>query len=579
MPTHSPMQSFVLPVLGVVLLCGCLGELAQPIAGPTGSHDRTTGPSTGREAGGEGNPTSQPLACQNPQLRGTSQQHLRRLSGDEIEGTLRALFGDAIVGQVATSLRGLPTEVHGFHPERFETALTGAHIQAMSAIGTAVAAAAVADSDFVRRFTSCKHLDDARCVEEFVSTFGARAFRHPLPQAEVDRLVGHFRDDGDVDAATLIHAMLLDARFNLHVEQGAPEGERFRLDPFEVAARLSYRATGTPPDDLLWEAATTGSLADVSEVAVQVERLLATEAGRARVRQFFRTWFEVEDEPDIGLSDPYLMGADVGSLYSAGLEDFDRFIDHIVWDMNGDLDALFLDDSVFPPTTELADLYGTAAATDGAARQAMSGHRGALLRAATLMGGGDHSPIIQRGVMVRRRLLCDALPAPSQDIVNDRDTAADPQAVDHAFHSNRDVVASLTGAPECVTCHARINPLGFALEGFDSLARPRTEEKVYIDGQLAATYPIDTSTTAAAIEDGLPEELEGPDALVAALADSVKVEACIAKQVHRFHVLADEAAADGCLLADQVELLQAGATLRELIVASIANEDIFWRSN
>jgi hypothetical protein len=51
----------------------------------------------------------------------------------------------------------------------------------------------------------------------------------------------------------------------------------------------------------------------------------------------------------------------------------------------------------------------------------------------------------------------------------------------------RQLVARHTSEPLCASCHQRIDPLGFALEGFDAIGRRR-------DRDLAGR-PVDTRTT------------------------------------------------------------------------------------
>ncbi len=53
--------------------------------------------------------------------------------------------------------------------------------------------------------------------------------------------------------------------------------------------------------------------------------------------------------------------------------------------------------------------------------------------------------------------------------------------------SERDLIARHSADESCATCHRRIDPYGFALEGFDAIGRRRTAD--------AAGHPIDDRTT------------------------------------------------------------------------------------
>jgi hypothetical protein len=70
----------------------------------------------------------------------------------------------------------------------------------------------------------------------------------------------------------------------------------------------------------------------------------------------------------------------------------------------------------------------------------------------------------------------------------------------------------------CASCHARMDPLGLALENFDAIGRWREK-----DGKL----PIDASTTLA---DG--KSVKGPDGLAAVLkADPAAFAECLAEKM------------------------------------------------
>ena len=77
---------------------------------------------------------------------------------------------------------------------------------------------------------------------------------------------------------------------------------------------------------------------------------------------------------------------------------------------------------------------------------------------------------IHRGVFLARSVLGRSLRPPPD--------AFTPLAADlHPDLTTRDRVALQTSPESCLSCHAMINPLGFALENFDAVGRFRAEEK------------------------------------------------------------------------------------------------------
>jgi hypothetical protein len=92
---------------------------------------------------------------------------------------------------------------------------------------------------------------------------------------------------------------------------------------------------------------------------------------------------------------------------------------------------------------------------------------------------GTSSPI-HRGVFITRSVLGRTLQPPPESVA--------PLAPDlHPDLTTRERVLMQTKPEACQTCHSMINPLGFALENFDSIGRYREAEK---DKQVeaAGTY-------------------------------------------------------------------------------------------
>jgi hypothetical protein len=111
------------------------------------------------------------------------------------------------------------------------------------------------------------------------------------------------------------------------------------------------------------------------------------------------------------------------------------------------------------------------------------GRGGILGLAATLAkqsGASRTSPIL-RGNWVSEVLLGERLPRPPKDV---------PQLpVDETAPAGltvRELVARHTSDARCAACHQKIDPFGFALEGFDAIGRRR-------DRDLAGR-PLDTQT-------------------------------------------------------------------------------------
>ena len=111
--------------------------------------------------------------------------------------------------------------------------------------------------------------------------------------------------------------------------------------------------------------------------------------------------------------------------------------------------------------------------------------RGGILALATTLskqsGASRTSPIL-RGNWISEVLLGEKLPRPPQDVpeLPPDETATEGLTL-------RQLVALHTSEPSCASCHRRIDPFGFALEGFDAIGRVRDRDM--------AGRPLDTRTT------------------------------------------------------------------------------------
>jgi hypothetical protein len=126
--------------------------------------------------------------------------------------------------------------------------------------------------------------------------------------------------------------------------------------------------------------------------------------------------------------------------------------------------------------------------------------RGGILGFAATMakqsGASRTSPIL-RGNWVSETILGERLPRPPKGVPVLPEEAP-------AGLTERQLTEKHSNDPNCVGCHVRIDPFGFALESFDAIGRFRTKD--------ASGLPIDARSKLA---DGT--ELNGPDGLRAYL--------------------------------------------------------------
>ncbi|HYP87828.1 MAG TPA: DUF1592 domain-containing protein [Polyangiaceae bacterium] len=381
------------------------------------------------------------------------------------------------------------------------------------------------------------------CAAQFIASFGKRAFRRPLSDAETTSLIALYREArgtlglGFNDAiGVLLEAVLQSPAFLYHWESPyeAPQrvGNYVALAPYDVAARLSYFIWGSMPDEALFDAAQQGKLSSDADIAAQASRMLADPKARDAVKAFFREWLEIDQIA--------LLPKDAGSypdyddaLKSALVSETETFAQSVMFDGGGKLETLLLADYSYENQL-LGRVYGSSAASAAFAKTALdpSQRLGLLTQPSflTMTGSPDGSNPVKRGKAVYQKLLCGELPSPPPNVPPAKPASAG--GTTRQRFSEHDQNACAKG------CHSLMDPLGYAFEHYDGIGRYRT-----LDNQL----PVDASGSV--VLDGTTHAFSNAIELTQVLASSATVQSCFAKQWFRFAFGRVETATDAPSLA------------------------------
>jgi hypothetical protein len=113
-----------------------------------------------------------------------------------------------------------------------------------------------------------------------------------------------------------------------------------------------------------------------------------------------------------------------------------------------------------------------------------------------------------RGKYVLENLLASPPPPPPADVPSlDTEQAGKPLSMKEAMQRHR-------ASPACAGCHAKMDPIGFALEHFDALGRYRTEEN---GRPIEATSALPDGTVVDGVEGVRQLVLRDPSLFVEAL--------------------------------------------------------------
>jgi uncharacterized protein DUF1592/uncharacterized protein DUF1588/uncharacterized protein DUF1595/uncharacterized protein DUF1587/uncharacterized protein DUF1585 len=343
--------------------------------------------------------------------------------------------------------------------------------------------------------------DGAARARAFVTSFGQRAFRRPLTDAEVTSHLALYdqgptlypgSDAFKAGVNLVIQAMLQSPHFLYRTELGAGTtagAAKVPLNDYEVAAKLAFALTNTMPDDELFAAAAAGQLHDPAGVATQARRLMDGARGTAGVNNFNFQVYRLGTYDGI-MRDPAVFPDFTPSAPSAMRQEALSFFDWIFTQGRGVKD--FYTTPVGFVNSALAPLYGVAKPSGDALTKVdldPSQRSGILTQPGFLSSyiTGDDPDIIHRGVFIATRLLCLELPPPSP--------LATALVELQPNMTNRERVEMTTGKGTCgEACHMVLfNPLGNAFENYDAIGKYRTTDRnkpvnaadsYTLDGQL-----------------------------------------------------------------------------------------------
>ena len=312
-------------------------------------------------------------------------------------------------------------------------------------------------------------------LESAISQFAQRAFRRKLQPDEYEHYVRFVKQKisgGEpIDAAIKLGfaAILTSPRF-LYLDEG-DENENTELSSFELASRLSYFIWNSMPDDELFRLARQGQLNEPSVIREQVERMLRDSKSSVFIENFADSWLRLSElgtmPPDSKTFKSYYRQR----LESAMKQETYHFLQDLL-DQNGSVFEL-LDSQYTFVNDSLATHYGLEGVFGEDFQKVSipaSLHRGGLLGQASVLtvtaNGVETSPVT-RGVWILENLLGSPPSPPPPDVEPIEPDTRGTTTIREQLLKHRHVTA-------CADCHAKIDPLGFALEFYDPIGTFRS---------------------------------------------------------------------------------------------------------
>ena len=332
------------------------------------------------------------------------------------------------------------------------------------------------------------------CAADILRSLARQAYRRAVTAADIEPLLAAF-DDGHREGGGFeegirwaLEALLVSPKFLFRIEEdqpGAAPGAPQRIADRDLASRLSFFLWSSLPDEELLALAEQGRLSDPAVLDGQVTRLLDDPRSRAFIDNFGGQWLYLRNlrtaAPDAQLFPDF-----DDNLREALRRETELFLAEQLRNDHSVLEMLHADYTFV--NERLARHYGIPNVYGNHFRRVpyADSRRAGLLGHGSLLTVTSYphrtSPVV-RGKWLLENLLGAPPPPPPPDVPGFPESGADgrPATVRERLEAHR-------ANPVCASCHAPMDPLGFALENFNAVGQWRE-----VDGE--ANAPIESYGT------------------------------------------------------------------------------------
>ena len=384
------------------------------------------------------------------------------------------------------------------------------------------------DTPSRRRIFTCRPANTAAepaCAKQILAALARRAYRRPVTDADVATLLtfyqaGRKERDFDLGIQRALERLLVSPQFLYRIERdppGAAPGSVHAVSDLELASRLSFFLWSSIPDDELLDVAAAGRLKQPRVLEQQVRRMLADPRSESMVTNFAEQWLYLRDV-DVKAPDLFVFRNFDEGLRQSFEKETQLFLDSILRENRSVIELLTANWTFV--NERLAKHYGVPNIRGSEFRRVTfpkDSPRGGLLGQGSILLLTSYStrtsPVL-RGKYVLENLLASPPPPPPPNVpsLNTAGAKSGEQL------SLREAMVKHRASPACANCHARMDPIGFAMENFNAVGEWRDQD---------AGKPIDVSSTLqdGTVVDGLAGVknlvLKDPQRFVGAVTDKL----------------------------------------------------------
>jgi len=360
-------------------------------------------------------------------------------------------------------------------PHLREFAITGPHLV------TGVSETASRRKVFTCRPTAAG--EESACAADIITRLATQAYRGYVTREDLTDLMRLHeqarRQEGfEAGIRLAVQGILANPRFLFRVEQAPATlraGESYRINDLDLASRLSFFLWGTMPDAELVAAARAGTLETPAVLDRQVARMLADRRSEALAARFAGQWLRLQDVEKTR-PDPLTFPQWDHTLSDAFVRETELFFDSIVRDDRSVLDLLTADYTFV--NERLAKHYRIPNVMGNGFRrvQIADAHRRGILGHGSILlltSVADRTSPVLRGKWIMEVLLGSPPPPPPPNVPDLEESTG---VKGGKLLSVRERMEEHRANPACTSCHKVIDPLGLALENYDTTGAWRIKD-------------------------------------------------------------------------------------------------------
>jgi hypothetical protein len=319
-----------------------------------------------------------------------------------------------------------------------------------------------------------------RSAREVLRKFATRAYRRPVEDSELSRLVKFVKrvdDDGESFERGIqlaMQAVLVSPHFLFRIERDEfPDdpAKIHNINEYELATRLSYFLWSSMPDEELMREARADRLR--KNLDAQITRMLADPKAQALVANFSGQWLETRKLATV-TPDAKQFGEFDDALRDAMRQEAELLFGTV---MRENLPVTTLLDAKFTFLNErLAKHYGIESVKGNEFRRVelSDDRRGGVLTLAsvlTVTSNPTRTSPVKRGKWIMEQILGTPPPPPPPNVPELQEAEGEA-----ATGSLRERMAAHLSNPTCASCHVSMDALGLAFENYDAVGRWRDKD-------------------------------------------------------------------------------------------------------